>query len=114
MVRAEGQARRSLPFSPGIDTGDRVYLAGVVGRGDDAAGQARSALENIGATLAAASLGFADIENVWVYLADIRDQDAVQAVLDEVLGSDAPTPTIVGTRLVGRAGVEIQVEARHD
>jgi enamine deaminase RidA (YjgF/YER057c/UK114 family) len=111
VVRPEGQARRQLPFSPGIDTGDRLYLAGVVGRGSDAAEEARAALDNIRSTLEAASRSFDDVENVWVYLADIRDWDAVRAVLAEAMGDDAPEPTVVGTRLMGRSGVEIQMVA---
>ena len=109
VVRPEGQARRRLPFSPGIDTGDRVYLAGMTGRGGDAAEEARAALGSIRSTLEAASLDFTDVENVWVYLADVRDWDAVRAVLDETLGADAPEPTVVGSRLMGRSIVEIQI-----
>jgi len=111
VVRAEGQARRELPFSPGIDTGDRLYLAGVVGRGADVEEETRSALEGIRATLEAASKGFGDVENVWVYLADIRDWDVVRGILKETLGDDMPAPTVVGTRLMGRSGVEIQMVA---
>jgi enamine deaminase RidA (YjgF/YER057c/UK114 family) len=111
VARAEGQARRQLPFSPGIDTGDRLYLAGVVGRGVDPAEEARAALDGIRSTLEAASRGFEDVENVWVYLADVRDWEVVQAVLDETLGDGAPEPTVVGTRLMGRSGVEIQMVA---
>lgn len=111
VVRAEGQARRTLPFSPGLDTGDRLYLAGVVGRGGDVAEETRAALDDILSTLQAASRGFADVENVWVYLADIRDWNVVQAILKETLGDDMPAPTVVGTRLMGRSGVEIQMVA---
>ena len=47
-----------------------------------------------------------------MYLGDIRDWDAVRAVLDESLGADAPEPTVVGTRTMGRAIVEIQVNVK--
>ncbi len=112
VVRAEGQARRELPFSPGIDTGNRLYMAGVVGRGADVAEEARAALDGIRSTLEAASKGFGDVENVWVYLADIRDWGVVQGILKETLGEDMPETTVVGTRLMGRSGVEIQMVAR--
>lgn len=111
VVRAPGQTRRDLPFSPGIDTGSRLYLAGVVGRGSDIAEETRSALDGILSTLAAASRDFSDVENVWVYLADIRDWDAVRGIMMETMGPDMPVPTVVGTRLMGRSGVEIQVVA---
>jgi 2-iminobutanoate/2-iminopropanoate deaminase len=109
VVRAEGQAPRPIPFSPGIDTGDRVYVAGMTGRGNDVAEEARAALDSIGSTLEAASVGFEDVENVWVYLADVRDWDAVRAVLDATLGDGAPEATVVGARLMGRSRVEIQI-----
>ena len=109
VVLAEGQARPRSPYSPAIDTGDRVYVAGVTGRGSDVAEETRAALDRIRSTLEAASVGFGDVENVWVYLADVRDWDAVRAVLDETLGDGAPEATVVGTRLMGRARVEIQI-----
>ncbi len=112
VVRPEGQARRRIPFSPAIDTGDRVYVAGATGQGSDAAEEARVALGSIRARLDAASVSFDDVEEVWVYLADVRDADAVRAVLDETLGPDAPEPTMVGSRLMGRSTVEIQMVAK--
>ena len=109
VVLAEGQSAPRSPYSRGIDTGERVYVAGMTGRGSDAAEEARAALGAIKATLDAASVGFADVENVWVYLAEIRDWDAVRAVLHETLGDGAPEATVVGNRLVGRSRVEIQI-----
>jgi enamine deaminase RidA (YjgF/YER057c/UK114 family) len=110
VVRPEARGRS--PYSPAIDTGDRVYVAGVTGTGANAAEEARAALASIRTTLAAASVGFQDLEDVWVYLADVRDWDSVRAVLAEVMGPDAPEPTVVGTRTMGRAIVEIQVTAK--
>ena len=109
VVRAEGRAPGRLPFSPGIDTGSRLYLAGVVGRGSNASEQTRAALDDIRSTLEAASRSFEDVEDIWVYLADVRDRDVVQTILNETIGDDMPTPTIVGARLMGRSGVEIQM-----
>ena len=109
VVRAEGQRARRIPYSPGIDTGDRVYVAGMTGRGSDVAEEARAALDRIRSTLEAASVGFGDVENVWVYLADVRDWDVVGAVLDETLGDGAPEATVIGARLMGRARVEIEI-----
>jgi 2-iminobutanoate/2-iminopropanoate deaminase len=109
VVRAAGETARPTPFSPAIDVGARVYVAGMTGRGDTVADEATAALDRIQATLEAASVGFEKVESVWVYLADIRDWDAVRAVLAERLGDGAPEPTVVGTRLMGRGLVEIQI-----
>lgn len=110
VVRPE--ARGASPYSPGIDTGDRVFAAGSTGTGADAAAEARDALGKVEATLTAASVGFEDVEEVWVYLADVRDWDAVRVVLEEAMGAGAPEPTVIGTRTMGRAIVEIQMTAK--
>ena len=109
---AEGRQRSTLPFSPGIDTGDRVYLSGMVGRGADVTEKSLSILETIRATLAAADLDFSDVEEVWVYLTDIRNWEDAEAALAEVMPDGGPTPTVVGTVLVGDFDVEIQMVAK--
>ena len=63
------------------------------------------------ATLAAAELDFSNVANVWVYLTDVRDAEAVLEVLGEVMPEGAPEPTVAGLPLVGRLGVEIQMMA---
>lgn len=112
VVVAEGRQRGRLPFSPAIDTGDRVYLSGMVGRGEDVAARAASALDNLGTTLLAAGLTFTDVEDVWVYLTDVRQWPQVEEVLARTLPDTAPSPTVVGTALVGDFDVEIQMVAR--
>ena len=111
VVLREGQRRGRSPLSPAIATGERVWLSGMLARGDDAAGEARNTLANLGATLEAAGLGFADVEDVWVYLTDVRDAEAVLEVLAEVMPDGALMPTVAGLPLVGRLGVEIQMTA---
>ena len=111
VVLREGQRLGRSPLSPAIETGERVWLSGMLARGDDAEGEARATLANLGATLEAAGLGFGDVEDVWVYLTDVRDAEAVLEVLGEVMPEGAPTPTLAGLPLVGRLGVEIQMTA---
>ncbi|MDA0313185.1 MAG: RidA family protein, partial [Gemmatimonadetes bacterium] len=107
VVRPEARGRS--PYSPGIDTGDRVYLAGVTGRGSDAAEETRAAMASITTTLASASVDFEQVESVWVFLTDMDDWAAVRAELEATLGDGAPAPTVIGTQLVGRSRVEIQL-----
>lgn len=111
VVRREGQQPGSSPLSPAIATGERVWLAGMLAPGDDAEGEARATLDNLGATLEAAGLGFGDVEDVWVYLTDVRDAEAVLGVIADVMPDGAPVPTVAGLPLVGRLGVEIQMTA---
>ncbi len=111
VVLREGQRRGRSPLSPAITTGERVWLAGMLAAGEDARGEARATLANLGATLEAAGLGFGDVEDVWVYLTDVRDAEAVMEVLAEVMPDGVPPVTLAGLPLVGRLGVEIQMTA---
>ena len=111
VVRREGQQPGSSPLSPAIATDERVWLSGMLAPGDDAEGEARATLANLGATLEAAGLGFGDVEDVWVYLTDVRDAEAVLGVIADVMPAGAPVPTVAGLPLVGRLGVEIQMTA---
>ena len=111
VVLREGQRRGRSPLSPAIATGERVWLSGMLARGDDAEGEARATLASLGGTLDAAGLGFGDVEDVWVYLTDVRDAEAVLGVIAEVMPEGVPIPTVAGLPLVGRLGVEIQMTA---
>lgn len=117
VVIADGARRSSAPYSPGIRVGADLYLAGMLGRrGEgfgDVADQTRRALENIAATLRAADLGFDDVQEVYVFLTDIRQFDAMQEVYGEVMGDVAPPRTVVGNGLMSpTALVEIMMTAR--
>jgi len=110
VVLREGQRLGRSPLSPAIATGERVWLSGMLARGEDAEAEARATLARLGATLEAAGLGFGDVVDVWVYLTDVRDAETVLGVLAEVLPEGVPT-TVAGLPLVGRLGVEIQMTA---
>ncbi len=111
VVLREGQQRGRSPLSPAIATGGRVWLAGMLARGEDARDEARNTLASLGGTLEAAGLGFGDVEDVWVYLTDVRDAPAVLEVLAETMPGEVPPVTVGGLPLVGRLGVEIQMTA---
>jgi 2-iminobutanoate/2-iminopropanoate deaminase len=112
VVIAEGRQRSQLPFSPGIDTGDRVYLSGMVGRGANVTEKTGSVLDNLEETLSAAGLDFGSVEEVWVYLTDIRQWSDVESVLTSRMPAGSPSPTVIGTQLVGSFDVEIQMVAK--
>ena len=110
VVLREGQRRGRSPLSPAIATGERVWLSGMLARGEDAEAEARNTLASLGGTLEGAGLGFGDVVDVWVYLTDVRDAGTVLEVLAEVMPEGMPT-TVAGLPLVGRLGVEIQMTA---
>lgn len=111
VVLREGQRLGRSPLSPAIATGERVWLSGMLARGDGARGEAEATLAGLGATLEAAGLGFGDVVDVWVYLTDVRDAAAVLEVLGEMMPDGLPPVTLAGLPLVGRLGVEIQMTA---
>lgn len=111
VVRRAGQGPGRAPLSPAIDTGERLWLSGMLAQGEDIPAQTRNTLESLNATLEAAELDFSNVTNVWVYLTDVRDAEAVLDVLGEVMPEGAPKPTVAGLPLVGRLGVEIQMMA---
>jgi 2-iminobutanoate/2-iminopropanoate deaminase len=67
-----------LPFSEAVRVGDVLYLSGQLGRGPDGKlpegieAQTKQALENIGATLKLAGLGYSDVFHCTAMLSDMK------------------------------------------
>ena len=117
VVKAPGTAPSNRPFSPAVEAGGRLYLAGMVGRGEagfpkDVAAQTRLTLERLQATLQAAGLSFDDVVDATVYLADSRYYGAMNEVYRDMVGADPPARATVGMQLMSPdAWVEIQMTA---
>ncbi len=114
-VYAEGQSPGRLPFSPAIRVNNRLYLAGMLGRGPDGYGdiedQTRRTLDNLNRSLTAGGMTFADVHDIKIWVPDIRHGEAVSRVLDQVVGATAPR-VLVGAGLMGTgAAVEIMMTA---
>ncbi len=79
------------PYSQAVKAGDFLFISGQLGldpsimemKGDDAAGQARAAMENMGMILKEAGMNFADLVKTTVLLKSINDFASV----NEVYGS---------------------------
>src|SRR5688500_11999765 len=75
-----------LPFSSAVRAGDTVYLSGALGIGPDgklAGGmdaEARLAMDNLGAALKSAGLGWGDVVKCTVMLDDMKDWPAFNKV----------------------------------
>lgn len=113
-----GTPRPNSPFSPGIQVGDRLYLAGMVGRGPqglapgDVKAQTRQALQNLQATLRAGGMDLSDVVDATVYLSDVRYYSAMNEVYSEVMPQAFPARATVGTELMSpQALVEIMMTA---
>ena len=75
-----------LPFSTAVRAGDTVYLSGALGidatgkLADGMAAQARLAMDNLGAGLKQAGLGWGDVVKCTVMLDDMKDWPAFNQV----------------------------------
>ncbi|HEY0190073.1 MAG TPA: Rid family detoxifying hydrolase [Kofleriaceae bacterium] len=78
----------------------------------DAAAQARAALDNLGAVLAAAGGSFANVVKTTIFLVDMGDFQAVNAVYGERFAGDPPArSTVAVAGLPRNARVEIEAIA---
>ena len=91
------------PYSQAIVAGGMVYCSGQIGlvpgtrslSGDDVASQTRQALGNLSAVLEEAGSGLDRVLQTTVYLADMADFAAMNAVYAEAFGGWAPARATV-------------------
>ena len=108
------------PYSPGIASGDLVFVSGQIGL-DGATGklveggvaaQAKQSLENLKAVLAAAGLTFAHVVKTTIFLTDMADFAAVNDVYKGYVTEPYPArSTIAVAALPAGAKVEIEMTA---
>ncbi len=109
------------PYSQAVSVDGWVYTSGQVGL-DPATtelvpggfeAQARQVLANLGAVLASAGCSFADVVKSTIYLADLADFAALNALYAEAMGSHRPArSTVQVAGLPKGALVEIDMVAR--
>ena len=77
---------RPAAWSSAVRVGDVLYLAGQIGIGPDGKlpetfeGQAKQTMENVGATLKAHGLGWSDVFKCTVFIADMKNWPAFNAL----------------------------------
>jgi len=109
------------PFSPAVRAGDLVYLSGQVAQ-DPATGrliagdvtrQTEQIFRNLAALLGAAGKDFADVIRVGVFLTDIGDFPAMNAVYARYFAPPYPARTTVAVAALPRgAAIELDGVAR--
>jgi 2-iminobutanoate/2-iminopropanoate deaminase len=106
------------PYSQGIALGDLVFCSGQIGL-DPASGvlvdggveaQAERALQNLGAVLDAAGCTFADVVKTTVFLAEIDDFAAVNAVYARFMPDPPPARSTFAVGGLPK-GASIEIEA---
>ena len=109
------------PFAQGVWAGDLLYSSGQVGQ-DPVTGtmvvggieaETRQAFENLRRVLAAAGLGFEHVIKAQVFLVDINDFAAMNAIYGSIFAAPFPARTTVQVaKLALSARVEIDLVAR--
>jgi 2-iminobutanoate/2-iminopropanoate deaminase len=108
------------PFSQVVEANGFVFLAGQIGDAPGSHGrvpggieaETRAMLENVGRLLRAAGLDYRDVVKATVYLTDIADFDAMNAIYREYFPMEPPTrATVAVAGLAVGARIEIEVMA---
>lgn len=109
------------PYAQAVAAGGFVYTAGQVGldpatgemAGRDLVTQARQAMDNLEAVLAAADLGMDDVVKTTIFLTDIDDFEAVNEVYGYRFEQPYPArSTVAVSELPKGALVEIELVAK--
>ena len=116
-IQTNGAPAPVGPYSQAIVAGDLVFCSGQVGL-DPATGelvdgleaQAERALRNLSAVLDAAGVSWADVVKTTIFLADIGDFAAVNAIYAKVVPDPPPSRSTVGVGGLPK-GALVEVEA---
>jgi 2-iminobutanoate/2-iminopropanoate deaminase len=120
-IQTNGAPAPVGPYSQAIRSGDTVWCSGQVGL-DPASGelveggveaQAERALRSLQAVLDAAGLGFDDVVKTTIFLADIGDFAAVNAVYGRFMSDPPPARSTIGVGALPKGAlVEIEMVAQ--
>ena len=119
-IQTNGAPAALGPYSQAIRSGDLVFCSGQLGldpaTGELAEGveaQAERALRNLQSVLDAAGLGFDDVVKTTIFLADVNDFAAVNAVYAKFMPTPPPARSTIGVAALPKGGlVEIEAIAR--
>ena len=112
-----GGAKPLAPYSPGMRYGNLLFTSGQVGLDPESQklvsggveAEAKQALENLGAILEAAGIGFDELIKVTIFLTDINDYAAVNEIYGGYFKADPPARSALQVvALPAGAAVEIE------
>jgi enamine deaminase RidA (YjgF/YER057c/UK114 family) len=120
VVPQKAAAANEALGSPGIDTGDYVYVSGQGPRRPDGstpsefADQVRQSLENVRTVVEAAGLTMDHVVYVQVYLDDMSRYDALDKAFAEYFPKVAPARGVLGVARLPEPSVQINAVAVRD
>ncbi|HEX5274282.1 MAG TPA: RidA family protein [Candidatus Rubrimentiphilum sp.] len=106
------------PYSQAIRAGGTLFCSGMIAidpksgelAGSDAAAQAEQALKNLGAILEAAHMNYANVVKTTVFLLDMSDFAAVNAVYAKYFDANKPARTTVAVCGLPK-GARVEIDA---
>lgn len=118
-LRVDGLAEPISHYTDAVLAGGLLFVSGVVPvdgdgalvGGDDIVAQARQVFANLGAVLAAAGAGFADVAKVTLYLTDIDERPQINPVRQVAFGDVRPASTLVEVSRLAIPGARLEVDA---
>lgn len=113
-----GIEQGALPFSKVVEANGFVFLAGQIGDAPGSNGpvpggieaETRAMLDNVGRLLKAVGLDYQDVVKCTVYLVDMDEFAAMNAIYREYFPSEPPTRATVGVSRLA-VGARIEIEA---
>jgi 2-iminobutanoate/2-iminopropanoate deaminase len=116
-IQTNGAPAPVGPYSQAIRSGDAVYCSGQVGLDpltgelvDGLEAQAERAIRNLQAVLDAAGLGFDDVVKTTIFLADVKDFAAVNAIYARFMPEPPPARSTIGVGGLPK-GALVEIEA---
>ncbi len=109
------------PYSQAIQTGSELYCSGQIPLDPktgqlvdgDVSAQTERVLENLGAVLCAAGYHYADVIKTTIFLVDMSDFPAVNAIYERYFSANKPARSTVAVAALPRgARIEIDCIAR--
>lgn len=107
------------PFSKAVRVGDVLYLSGVIGRTADGKvpdgieAQTKAAMEDIGATLKTAGLGYGDVFHCTVFLSDMKQWPAFnKAYVGYFPAGHLPARSALGVAALALPGALMEIECQ--
>jgi 2-iminobutanoate/2-iminopropanoate deaminase len=118
-VQAEGLPKPVGPYSPGMVFDRLVFVSGQgaidPGTGQlaglDIESQTEQVFRNLAAILAAAGTDLSHVLRCGVFLVDMRDFAAMNAVYARVFGDHRPARTTVAVSSLPHAGLRVEIDA---
>jgi len=117
-VRSAAAPAAIGPYSQALRAGGWLFLSGQIGLRPDSgdlvpggtAAEAEQALSNLGEVLAAASLSFADVVRVTIYLVDLADFTTVNQIYQRFVSDPYPARSTVGVASLPK-GARVEIDA---